>query len=494
LRGFGRALASVSRADRGIDHTHRHTHRRPVFRVLRSKFKSAGSGRRTRGRNHRVVPQLQHDFTMSNRLPPRRGTRSRRQSLVLVLGSCVLAPAIGALPFRELAQSAQPEDARASATAPAKDSAPRSTDIVLGMSTALSGPASELGNDMLAGVDSALAEVERDGGIRGRRVRLIALDDGYEPDRAGRNVRELVERDKVIAIVGNVGTPTAVASVQITNASGTPFFGAFTGAGLLRKSPPDRSVINFRASYAEEIEAMVAALIDGAGIAPSDIAFFTQRDAYGDSGFVGGLVALRAHGLTDESAVLHVRYERNTVAVEKAVAEILVAEHPPRAVIMVGAYRPTAAFVKLAKAHGVGARFLSVSFAGPQSLLRQLGDAGEGVIVTQVVPDLESDAPIVAEYRRAFAIARPGEPVGYVSLEGYVAARILCRALASIDGTIDRAAVVSALEQMGTFDIGLGEPLKLARDEHQACHRVWPTIIRAGKIVSFDWAELRESR
>lgn len=428
---------------------------------------------------------------MSTGHPSRGGARVRLHGLALALSSVALALAI---PFARAAQRAGTHASDDAASTTASNREQPADEIVLGMSTALSGPAAELGADMLAGVSSALAEVDRNGGIRGRHVRLIALDDGYEPDRAGRNVRALVEKEHVVAIVGDVGTPTAIASICITNATGTPFFGAFTGAGLLRKSPPDHAVINFRASYVEETAAMVAALTENAGLAPNEIAFFTQRDAYGDAGFAGGLAALRAHGLKDEANVVHVRYERNTVAVEKAVAELLVADPPPRAVIMVGAYRPAAAFVKLAKSHGITARFLSLSFVGPLSLLRQLGEAGDGVVITQVVPALESEAPIVAEYRRAFEAAQPGQTPGHVSLEGYVAARILCRALATIEGSVDREAVIRSLEDLGTFDIGLGEPLRLSHDEHQACHRVWPTVIRAGKIVPFDWAELRESQ
>lgn len=361
-------------------------------------------------------------------------------------------------------------------------------ELVLGMSTALTGPVADLGNRMLSGVQAALVEVERSGGIRGRRVRLIALDDGYEPERAGPNVRRLVEGDHVLAVVGNVGTPTAVAALQITNASGTPYYGALSGAGLLRRTPPERYVVNYRASYVEETKAMVDALIGSAGL--SGIAFFTERDAYGDAGFAGGVAALKAHGLTDESTVLHVRYERNTVAVEKALADVLLADPTPRAIIMVGAYRPCATFIELARTHGVEAVFLNVSFVGATSLLRELGDHGEGVIITQVVPHFESDLPIVVEYRAALLALDPEEQPDSISLEGYVSTRILCRALATIEGDPDRKAVIRALEGLGSFDIGLGEPLELSAGEHQACHRVWPTIIRGGRIVPFEWTEL----
>ena len=145
----------------------------------------------------------------------------------------------------------------ASFTAAAQDG----DEVVLGMSTALSGPAAELGQNMRAGVLAAIEEANRAGGVGGHALRLISLDDGYEPARTAPNMRTLIDAEQVAVVIGNVGTPTAVAAVPIANASKTPFFGAFTGAGVLRKSPPDRYVINYRASYAEETGAMVDALI-----------------------------------------------------------------------------------------------------------------------------------------------------------------------------------------------------------------------------------------
>jgi len=365
-----------------------------------------------------------------------------------------------------------------------------SDEIVLGMSTALTGPAADLGNGMLEGVQAALAEVERAGGVKGRRVRLIALDDGYEPERTGPNIRKLVEQEHVLAIVGDVGTPTAVVALEITTPNKTPFYGAFSGAGLLRKSPPDHYVVNYRAGYSEEIQAMVDALIDRAGLSCADIAFFTQRDAYGDAGFAAGIGALKSRGLADEGSILHVRYERNTVAVEQALANVLLAKRMPRAIIMVGTYKPCAAFIERARENGIDPLFLNVSFVSSSSLMRELGDKGDGVIITQVVPHFEGDLPLVKEYRAALAASAPNSAPGFISLEGYAATRILVRAISSIEGVPDRESVARALDSLGSFDIGLGEPLKLASEEHQACHRVWPTVIRAKKIVPFDWSSL----
>ncbi len=363
--------------------------------------------------------------------------------------------------------------------------------IVLGMSTALSGPAAILGINMRAGVFTAISEVNRSGGMHGRSVNLISLDDGYEPSRTAPNMRKLIDEEQVLAVIGNVGTPTAVAAIPIANASRTPFFGAFTGAGVLRKAPPDRYVINYRASYAEETAAMVDGLVKFGGLQPREIAFFTQRDAYGDAGYTGGIAALKRHGLRDENIIIHSRYERNTLAVENALADLIMANPQPRAVIMVGAYAPCAVFITLAKKSGLDALFLNVSFVGAEPLAEKLGGDGNGVIVTQVVPHFEADLPIVNRYRKAIHLWDPSATPTFGSLEGYIAATIFFQALEDIEGPITRETVVTALERLGDFDIGLGQPLHFASDDHQACHTVWPTIIKDGKVVPFKWEELQ---
>ena len=179
---------------------------------------------------------------------------------------------------------------------------------------------------------------------------------------------------------------------------------------------------------------MVDALVDQLGLEPTEIAFFTQRDAYGDAGFVGGIAALKTHGLVSEHDVAHGRYERNTLAVEDGLAEVMQAEPAPRAVIMVGAYAPCARFISLARYVGIEAHFLNVSFVGAAPLAAALGEKGDGVIITQVVPHVDSDAALVREYRKALTAWKATASPTFGSLEGYVAARILIRALAGIDG------------------------------------------------------------
>lgn len=363
-------------------------------------------------------------------------------------------------------------------------------EIVLGMSTALSGPLMDLGMSMRAGVLAALSEANRAGGIMGRPLRLVSLDDAYEPAKTIPNMRLLVDDPRVLAVIGNVGTPTAIAAIPIAVDAKMPFYGAYTGAGVLRKSPPDRYIINYRASYAEETSSMVDALVDKGKLAPNEIAFFTQRDAYGDAGFAGGIAALKRHGLKDEYRVPHVRYERNTIAVEKAVGDLLLLQTPPRAVIMVGAYKACAAFIILARQNELDALLLNVSFVGAEPLAKASGDSGEGTIITQTVPHYEADLPIAREYLAALAQLDPKPSPTFGSMEGYVSTRLLLTAMRKKSTVLTREGIVTALEQVGKVDLGLGVPLELSSTEHQACHAVWPTVIRNHRVVPLRWDEL----
>jgi branched-chain amino acid transport system substrate-binding protein len=365
------------------------------------------------------------------------------------------------------------------------------TEINVGMSTALSGPAQALGQGMQAGVEAYFNKVNAAGGVHGNSLKLIAIDDGYEPSKAAPNMRKLIDELQVISVVGNVGTPTAIVTVPIANEKKTLLFGAFTGAGVLRKTPPDRYVINYRASYAEETAAMIDGLLS-AGIKPEEIAFFTQNDGYGDAGYKGAISALKSKGFAGTHKLAHGRYTRNTLNVEEALSVILDAKVEPRAVIMVGAYAPNASFIKIAREDFPDTLFLNVSFVGSVALARELGDAGEGIIVTQVVPDFNSDLPGVVEYRQAMKTYAPDKVPGFVSLEGYIVAKIFVEGLKKSGPEQTRESIIDGLQSLGNLDVGIGETLKYSASEHQGSHKVWPTIIRGGKYVPYDWAELKK--
>lgn len=358
--------------------------------------------------------------------------------------------------------------------------------IKIGMSTALTGPAQALGQGMKLGIDAYFTKVNSLGGINGKKLKLIALDDGYEPSRTAPNMRKLIDEEKVLAVIGNVGTPTAVVSVPIANEKKTVLFGAFTGAGILRKSPPDRYVINYRASYAEETAAMIDGLLE-VGVKPSEIAFFTQNDAYGDAGYQGAIKALKASGYSEAEKLAHGRYTRNTLNVENGFGVILDAATEPKAIIMVGAYAPCAEFIKLAKEVLTDTIFLNVSFVGSTALAKALADKGDGVIVTQVVPHFESQLPLITQYSNEVKKFDPEATLGFVSLEGYIAANIIVSGLKQATQPLTKENVVDGIESIQDLDIGIGVKISFNKNEHQASHKVWPTMIKGGKFITFDW-------
>jgi ABC-type branched-subunit amino acid transport system substrate-binding protein len=353
-------------------------------------------------------------------------------------------------------------------------------EIVFGQAVPLSGSAKELGRQMKAGVEIAFEAINEAGGVHGRKLKLIALDDGYEPERNKVVMKELAETQKVFGFVGNVGTPTAAVAIPYALEKKMLFFGAFTGASLLRKDPPDRYVFNYRASYAEETAAAVKYLIEVRRIRPSEIAVFAQNDKYGDAGFEGVARMLRRYK-RDPNKILRVGYERNTADVHTAVNEITRNLQNVRAVVMVPTYRAAAQFVSKLKDKGANLIFTSVSFVGSNALAEELTQLGkgyaDGVIVTQVVPLPDSSSTTVLRYREHLSKYAPGEKPDFVSLEGYIAGTLLGEALRRTGPEINTETLIATLEGIKGFDLGLGAQINYGLSEHQASHKVWGSVL-----------------
>jgi branched-chain amino acid transport system substrate-binding protein len=351
-------------------------------------------------------------------------------------------------------------------------------EIRFGMAAPFSGSAKELGHEMKIGIEAAFGLVNEAGGIYGRQLTLVAADDGYEPARTADVVRELRDKDDVFGMIGNVGTPTAMVSLPYALEHRMLFFGAFTGANLLRRDPPDRYVFNYRASYAEETDAVVRYLMNVRRLPPEQIAVFAQQDAYGDAGFAGVAKAIRATGL-DAAALLRLNYRRNTVDVDDAVAQLRAHRPPIKAIVMVATYRAAAKFIEKTRDLYPAMIYTNVSFVGSTALAEELMLLGpryaSGVIVTQVVPAVDSYATAILKYKSALAKFFPGQTPDYVSLEGFVAARVLVEALRRAGPQLDTERLVDALEGLRNLDLGLGTTVNYGRTEHQAVHKVWGT-------------------
>ena len=363
-------------------------------------------------------------------------------------------------------------------------------EIRFGIVAPFSGASRELGRQMKLGIDTAFNRANETGGVNGRMLRLIAADDGYEPARTLDAMKSLYEKENVFGYIGNVGTPTAAVAIPYALDHRALFFGAFTGSNLLRNDPPDRYVFNYRASYAEETSSVVNYLIKIRRLQPKQIAVFAQQDAYGDAGFAGVAKAFRALGVSD-ATIVRLNYKRNTVDVDEAVNQLRAQKPAIRAVVMVATYRAAAKFIEKTRDTYPGMVYTNVSFVGSTELAEELNLLGprfaSGVIVTQVVPAVGGYSSAVLEYKNALAKYFPGEAPDYVSLEGYIAAKVLIQGLKQTGGSLDTEHLIDNLEAMRNIDLGLGTTLGFGRSEHQASHKIWGTALDdSGKFTSLD--------
>jgi branched-chain amino acid transport system substrate-binding protein len=354
--------------------------------------------------------------------------------------------------------------------------------IVFGQAAPLDGPAAALGLGMKLGLEAAFAEVNKAGGVKGRKLELKSVDDGYEPTKSIEAVKKLLEQDKVFALAGPVGTPTSAATQPIANTAGAPFIGSFTGAEFLR-SPHKPLVMNIRASYFLETEAMVEHLTKDLGA--TRIAIMYQDDAFGQAGLAGVQKALekRQMPLAAEGT-----FERNTLAVKTALLTIRKAA--PDAVIMISPYKPAAEFIKVARQIKFDPTFVNISFVGSDALAKELGPAGAGVVITQVVPFPKDAAiPVVGRYQTSLKAVAPEAQPGFVSLEGYLVGRAIIAALEKVNGDPTRQGLMEAVRKTGAFDLG-GFKLAYSDTSNRGSDQVFLTVIQAdGSFKAVDRLE-----
>ncbi len=346
--------------------------------------------------------------------------------------------------------------------------------ILLGQSVALTGAAAQLGIQMRNGIKAYFDFVNERGGVNGRKLELLTLDDGYEPARTVPNTKKLIEEHKVFGLIGYVGTPTSVPSIPVFTAAKVPFVGPFTGAEALR-APFNRYIFHVRASYYDETEKIVEHIVSLGG---KSIAVFYQDDAYGQAGLKGVEIAMTKRGL--KIAALGT-VERNTVKVEGAVKSIGAAK--PDAVVMISAYTSCAEFIRQMKKTGSGSTFYNVSFVGSKALSNALGKEGVGVGISQVVPfPWGAAVPVVKEYQQLSA-KTGNKDIDFSAMEGFLVAKVFVEGLRRTGKNLTREGFIDAMEKMQDVDVG-GFFVSYSPKNHAGSKFVDLTIIaRDGKFL-----------
>jgi len=361
-------------------------------------------------------------------------------------------------------------------------------DIRIGSSLALSGHAGYLGTETLRGAQAYINHVNDNGGVHGRKITFVTLDDRYDPPLCLANTQRLIVEEQVFCLFSYVGTPTTVKILPLIEKAKIPIIGMFTGANALRE-PFNPYIINVRASYYQETGWAVDHLVEDLGL--PKIAVFYQYDAYGLDGLRGSEIALKKYGL---APVAKGSYIRGTLDVEEGLKAILASD--AQAVVMIGTYEPCAKFIRLARARNPELVFYNVSFVGAEELARLLGKQGENVIVSQVVPPPELPQtremlPSVNEYLRLLRHYFPEATPNSVSLEGYYNALVLVEGLRRAGRDLTREGLVHAIQSIKDYPLGENTSLSFSPSDHQGMDRVYFTRIHNSSLeLITNWKDL----
>lgn len=379
-------------------------------------------------------------------------------------------------------------------------------EIVLGTSAAFTGPSMGLGIELYRGAMAYFTHVNQNGGIRGRQVSLKLYDDGYQPVPAVNNTMKLMLEDSVYALFGYVGTPTVTRVLPMLKKFQDKdflLFFPFTGAQPQRELPYGDFAFNLRASYRQETAGLVENFLE---TGRDRIAVFYQADAYGRSGWAGVRAALAKHNLTMVGEATYTRGTKYTASL-RAQAERLL-EYSPQAVVCIGAYAACAAFLRDAVDAGLEVPIANLSFVGSENLLKIVRDSQDNsgrytrwLVNSQVVPSYaDLTFPAVSEYREFMRQYDPPVPsaflddeyntfeTSFVSLEGFLNAKLMTEILRRLDETPTRDELEEAVFSLDDFDLGIGELVSFSPSKRQGLDRVYYTIVNDDRFEPLnDW-------
>ena len=425
---------------------------------------------------------------------------SRRRFLESSLASGVLLTGLG--PTLTVAQTAS----TANSKRPDTFQGITEDEIILGTSAAFSGPSRGLGIELYRGAQAYFTHINQAGGVRGRKVSLKLYDDGYQPVPSVQNTMKLLLEDQVFALFGYVGTPTVTRVLPILKKfqeESIFLFFPFTGAQPQREPPYGEFAFNLRASYREETEGLVENFLR---IGRRRIAVFYQADAYGRSGWAGVRKALSAH---DEQIVGEATYQRGARFSSSMRPQVEILQRAnPDAIICIGAYGACAAFLRDAVNEGLEVPIANLSFVGSENLLQLITEGVEDsarytrhLVNSQVVPSYEDETiPVVKEYGDLMQRHSPEVPQAFhqpdyqpfdksfVSLEGFVNAKLLVEILNRLGDNPTRDKLEEAVFSVREFDLGIGELISFSPQRRQGMQRRYYTVVEQDRFIPLnDW-------
>ncbi|WP_454765696.1 ABC transporter substrate-binding protein [Cupriavidus campinensis] len=345
--------------------------------------------------------------------------------------------------------------------------------IRIGQSAGVTGPVAGSVKEQIAGAQVYLKTVNANGGVAGRRIELVTYDDGFDAKRTPDNVRKLINEDKVFALFMVRGTPQNESILPIIGAEKIPLVAPLTGAITLHR-PVNRYVFNVRAKYQDEVARAINHL---ATSGMNRIAIFYANDGFGQDVFEGFTTALQARGVQPAAAA---SFNRPMGDIAQSVASVHKAN--PQAVMVIGSGSEAARIIKEMKRAGSEAQFVTLSNNAADSFIKELGDDGRGLIITQVVPGMNSSQMSVASEYRSMAKAQNVDPSN-AGMEGFMSAKVLVEGLRRAGPEPTREKLVAALEGLRDYDLG-GILISYSPTRHTGSSFVEMSIVSStGKLI-----------
>jgi branched-chain amino acid transport system substrate-binding protein len=380
---------------------------------------------------------------------------------------------------------------------------------VIGMSAAFSGPSASLGIELYRGSMAYLIQVNSLGGVNGRKLVLKTYDDQYDPVSAVENTITLVEKDRVFLLFNYVGTPTVTRVLPLLKRYSdrhVSLFFPYTGAQPQREPPYDAFVFNLRASYRQETEGLVERFVQ---MGRKRIAVLYQADAYGRSGWDGVRRALKKYAL---EMVGEATYQRGATYAQNFREQVdILRPANPDAVIVIGAYAASAAFIRDARDANWDLPIANLSFVGSVPMLQLLRESSQtrgkdytaNLIDADVVPSYDDiSLPAVRQYRELMDRYDPRPPAdlvgeayqplhySFVSFEGFLNAKLLVEILSRMGTVADKAALPATVEKMRDYDLGIAAPVSFGPNKHQGLDTVYYTTVQGDRFVPIsDWQQ-----
>ncbi|MBW0172678.1 MAG: ABC transporter substrate-binding protein [Hydrogenophaga sp.] len=347
-------------------------------------------------------------------------------------------------------------------------------EILIGQSCQLTGPLAALSNEVRQGAQLYFDRVNASGGIHGRKIRVIALDDAYDPQRAAENTRTLIQHEKVLALFQYAGTPPSMAAVPIAEAFGVPFITPFSGADPLRQNF-SRYVFNIKAGYSSELDAMVRQL---AVVGITKVAAVYLNNPFG----IGGLASVeRSAAVHQISLVARVPLAVDGAKLDTVVAEV--AKSSPQAIIVISAGKPSIDFVDAYLKAGHRSTFYMLSVISNLQLESALGKRSRGIVISQVVPSPWNRSIAVSREFQALAAAKGLGEYSFSQMEGFISAKFLVEAVKRAGSKPTREGLLQALESMSRVDLG-GYAVDMSPSQHSSGRYVDLVIVgRDGRFT-----------